>query len=383
MIDLENMSILIVDDMESMRKSIRGMLRMLHIGKLIRHAENGREGWKALNEIPVDLAIIDWNMPIMKGIELLELIRSNKQMRDMPVIMITAEAEKKIVVEAAESDIDGYLLKPLTTQSLDERIRSVIKLANDPNKSTTHFLKARDFEEQGEITLAIAEIKEALKERPNSSRILRKLGQLYAMKDNDDVAEKCFLKAVAVNSQDAISRYILSELYLKKDNLAGAVKYYDQAIAISPRNIASGVDLGNILIKRGMGTQALEIFKKVLKHSGKNLMHVEKAAECCIEAGELGYARKLLESVIEENPERYDLVFKLAALCERDGDTSIALGYYKTVDDNTQNNLNAKMRMAKIYFSLKKVYVVDDLLKQILKIDPENIEAKTMMKNNF
>ncbi len=383
MIDIENMTILIVDDMESMRKSIRGMLKMLHIGKNIRHAENGREGWKIINEIPVDLAIIDWNMPIMKGIELLELIRNNKQFRDMPVIMITAEAEKKIVVEAAESDIDGYLLKPLTTQSLDERIRSVIKLANDPAKSTAHLLKARDCEEQGDITQAIQEIKEALKERPNSSRILRKLGQLYAMKDNDDVAEKCFLKAVAVNSQDAISRYILSELYLKKDNLAAAVKYYDQAIAISPRNIGCGVDLGNILIKRGMGTQALEIFQKVLKHSGKNLVHVEKAAECCLEAGEHGYARKLLESVIEENPERYDLMYKLAALCENDGDIDQALTYYRDVDEHTEDNLEAKMHLAKIYSAMKKVYVVDDLLKQVLKIDPDNKEAKRMMRENL
>lgn len=383
MIDIENMTILIVDDMESMRKSIRGMLKMLQIGKTIRHAENGREGWKILNEIPVDLAIIDWNMPIMKGIELLELIRNDKRFRDMPVIMITAEAEKKIVVEAAESDIDGYLLKPLTTQSLDERIRSVIRLANEPAKATAHLLKARDCEEQGDITQAIQEIKEALKERPNSSRILRKLGQLYAMKDNDDVAEKCFLKAVAVNSQDAISRYILSELYLKKDNLAAAVKYYDQAIAISPRNIASGVDLGNTLMKRGMGTQALEIFQKVLMHSGKNLVHVEKAAECCLEAGEHGHARKLLESVIEANPERYDLMYKLATLCEQDGDIDQALTYYRDVDNHTEDNLEAKMRLAKIYSSMKKVYVVDDYLKQVLKIDPANLEAKKMMRENL
>ena len=383
MIDIENMTILIVDDMESMRKSIRGMLKMLHIGKTIRHAENGKEGWKILNEIPVDMAIIDWNMPIMKGIELLELIRNDKRFRDMPVIMITAEAEKKIVVEAAESDIDGYLLKPLTTQSLDERIHSVIRLANEPAKATAHLLKARECEEQGDITQAIQEIKEALKERPNSSRILRKLGQLYAMKDNDDVAEKCFLKAVAVNSQDAISRYILSELYLKKDNLAAAVKYYDQAIAISPRNIASGVDLGNTLMKRGMGTQALEIFQKVLMHSGKNLVHVEKAAECCLEAGEHGHARKLLESVIEANPERYDLMYKLATLCEQDGDIDQALTYYRDVDQHTEDNLETKMRLAKIYSAMKKVYVVDDYLKQVLRIDPDNQEAKKMMRENL
>lgn len=383
MIDIDNMTVLIVDDMESMRKSIRGMLKMLNIGKNIRHAENGREGWKIINETRVDLAIIDWNMPVMKGIELLDLIRNDKRFRDMPVIMITAEAEKKIVMEAAESDIDGYLLKPLTTKSLDDRIRSVIKLANEPAKFTVHVLKARDHEEQGNITDAIQEIKEALKERPNSSRILRKLGQLYSASGNDDIAEKCFLKALSVNSQDAMSRYILSELYLKKDNLTAAVKYYNQAIAISPLNVGNGVDLGSTLIKRGMGNQALEIFQKVLKYSGKDLVHVEKAAECCIDAGEKNYAIKLLESVVETNPERHDLLFKLATLYEEDGDIDHALTCYRSVDENTENNLDVKMRMAKIYYNMKKVYVVDDLLKQILKIDPDNKEAKQMMRENI
>jgi DNA-binding response OmpR family regulator len=383
MINIDTMSILIVDDMESMRKSIRGMLKMLHIGKTIRHAENGKEGWRVINEENIDMAIIDWNMPIMKGIELLELIRNHRQYRDMPVIMITAEAEKKIVVEAAESDIDGYLLKPLTTKSLEERIHSVIRLANEPTKCTRHMLNARNCEEQGDITQAIAEIKEALKERPNSSRILRKLGQLYAMKGNDDVAEKCWLKAVSVNSQDAISRYILSEHYLKKDNLAGALKYYEQAISISPRNISSGVELGKILLGRGMGGQAMEVFKKVLMYSGKNLIHVEKAAEYCLEAGEYGNARKLLESVIEENEERYDLMYTLATLCERDGDIEKALQYYKDVDDNSVDHIEAKLKMAKIYFEMKKTFVVDDLVKQILKIDPEHMEAKAIMKKNF
>ena len=314
MIQLDTMSILIVDDMESMRKSIRGMLKVLHIGKNVRLAENGREGWKIINETPIDLAIVDWNMPVMKGIELLDLIRSSKEYRDMPVIMITAEAEKNIVVEAAESDIDGYLLKPLTTQSLEERLLSVVKLANEPGKATLHLLKARDLEENGDIVQAIAEVKEALKERPSSSRILRKLGQLYSMKGQDDVAEKCLLKAVGVNSQDAISRYILSELFMKKEDLTSAVKFYDQAIAINPRHISRGIDMGQLLLKKGMGSDAFMIFQKVIMYSDKNFAHAEKAAESCIAAGEYGYARTLLESVIEGNPERYDLMFTMATL---------------------------------------------------------------------
>lgn len=72
MIDLNNINILIVDDMESMCKSIRAMLKILNIGNRVRIAFNGREGLNILRKEPSDLAIIDWNMPVMTGIELLD-----------------------------------------------------------------------------------------------------------------------------------------------------------------------------------------------------------------------------------------------------------------------------------------------------------------------
>ncbi len=111
MIDINTMSVLIVDDMKSMRLSIRNMFKQLHLGNNIRHAENSKEALRILNEVHIDMAVIDWNMPVMNGIELLTKIRNTKELRDMPVIMITAEAERDIVINVAESDIDAYLLK--------------------------------------------------------------------------------------------------------------------------------------------------------------------------------------------------------------------------------------------------------------------------------
>lgn len=113
-IDLENMSILVVDDMKSMRLTVRKMLRNLNIGKRLLFAEDGQKGLEVLTEANIDLAIIDWNMPVMNGTQLRSYIRNNKVLRNLPAIMLTAEAEKDIVYEAAETEIDAYLLKPLT-----------------------------------------------------------------------------------------------------------------------------------------------------------------------------------------------------------------------------------------------------------------------------
>ena len=91
MIDIENMSILVVDDMKSMRLTIRKMLQTLKLGKTLRFAENGKQGLAVLKETPCDLAIIDWNMPVMNGSKMLDRLRNDKNLRDMAVIMVTAE----------------------------------------------------------------------------------------------------------------------------------------------------------------------------------------------------------------------------------------------------------------------------------------------------
>ena len=114
-IDLKDLSILVVDDMKSMRLTLRKMLQNLNVGTKLRFAENGKEGLEVLRSTKFDLVFIDWNMPVMNGVTMLEEIRNDVLLRDISVIMITAEAERDIVSEVAETEIDGYLLKPGAT----------------------------------------------------------------------------------------------------------------------------------------------------------------------------------------------------------------------------------------------------------------------------
>ncbi|RLC06118.1 MAG: response regulator, partial [Deltaproteobacteria bacterium] len=199
MIDIENMSILVVDDMKSMRLTIRKMLKNLNLGTNLKFAENGREGLEILHNTKCDIAILDWNMPVMNGIEMLEKIRNDKAIRDLPVIMVTAESERDIVSEVAESEINAYLLKPLTLAALDGKIRAVVKRVNNPEPVTRHRLKARELEEMGDYESAIEQTRIALVHKPSASRLLRQLGLLHFKVKKNSIAEKCLLKAASVN----------------------------------------------------------------------------------------------------------------------------------------------------------------------------------------
>ncbi|MBF0378382.1 MAG: response regulator [Desulfamplus sp.] len=390
MIDINTMSVLIVDDMKSMRLSIRNMFKQLQLGSNIRHAENGKEALKMLSEVHIDMAVIDWNMPVMNGIELLTKIRNTKEIRDMPVIMITAEAERDIVLNVAETDIDAYLLKPLTMKSLEEKVKIVIYSANNPDKATIHLRNARTFEETGDIEKAIEETRLALQERPKASRILRNLGLLYQKINNDNMTEKCLQKAVAVNREDDVSRFLLVDFYLRKNDLLNALNYYEQARVLGSQIISKGVEIGERLIEKGMSSQALDIFTRLMRISKDTVSIRDNVINICMQNGEYGYVKELLTNLVAEQPERVDLKLKAAQLYTKLNEPEKALEFYENInsiakidrDLTAEEFIDVKLKLARAYIQKKKPFIVEDYLKQILKIDPQHAIALELRRNN-
>ena len=74
-----------------------------------------------------DFVISDWNMPNMSGLDLLRAIRANDTLKDIPVLMVTAEALKENIVEAAQAGVNGYIVKPFTAKTLKEKINTIFK----------------------------------------------------------------------------------------------------------------------------------------------------------------------------------------------------------------------------------------------------------------
>ena len=369
MIDLENMSILVVDDMKSMRLTIRKMLQNLKIGKTLRVAKNGKEGLEILHNTNCDLAIIDWNMPVMNGIKMLEKIREDKVLRDLPVIMVTAEAERDIVSNVAETEIDAYLLKPLTLAALDTKIKAVVERANSPDPATRHRLKSRELEEIGDYDAAIQQIRIALVHKPAASRLLRQLGLLHFKIKKAGIAEKCLLKAASVNKQDTITRVHLADYYIKKNELEKAGAYYLEILSLSTKYEDNALDLAEKLLAKGSRQLSLEIFSKVIRRSKKQNTVREIVIKRCLANNEIEYPQTLLEQSIKENPSNYDMIYKAGLVHREAGDWEKALTYFIDVDRHVRGHVEAKFQIAKIYCMNGKILKADEYLNQILKIE--------------
>ena len=379
-LDYKKLSILVVDDMKSMRLTVRKMLKSLDIGTNLLFAENGRDGLKILNNSACDLAIIDWNMPVMNGIEMLENIRKQPALRDMPVIMVTAEAERDIVSEVAEVEVDGYLLKPLTLESLDSKIKAVVARINNPDPVTRYKKMARDLEEKGDYEAAIEQIRNALKIKPGASRLLRQMGLLHFKIQKNKIAEKCLLKAVSVNSQDTISRVYLADYYLKMDDLKKAGTYYLKVLQLSARYNDRAFDIGKKLLRHDNRSLALDIFSKVLIQSKNQNQTREHIIDICLEYNEYDFPKELLERAIKDNPSNYDMVFRAGKIFLQTGDWEKALSFFTKVDRHVRGHMDAKLEIAKIYYMNRKIYKADDMLNQILRVHPDHEEALSLRR---
>ena len=121
-----SMRILVVDDFSTMRRIVRNLLKELGYT----NADEAEDGTKALQKLKnerFDFVISDWNMPSMTGIELLRAIRGDEALKHLPVLMITADARKENFIEAAQAGANGYIVKPFTAATLDEKLQKVFK----------------------------------------------------------------------------------------------------------------------------------------------------------------------------------------------------------------------------------------------------------------
>jgi two-component system, chemotaxis family, chemotaxis protein CheY len=119
-----NMKILVVDDFQTMRRIIKNYLRQLGFNN-VEEAEDGDVALEKLNDGQFDFVITDWNMPKMTGIDLLKKIRSENNFKNIPVLIITAEAEKENVVQAAQAGVNDYIVKPFTPEVLQNKIEKI------------------------------------------------------------------------------------------------------------------------------------------------------------------------------------------------------------------------------------------------------------------
>ena len=116
---------LVVDDFSTMRRIVKNFLNDLGYNN-VQEADDGNTALPILKTGNVDFLITDWNMPGMPGLDLLKAVRANDKLKKLPVLMLTAEAKREQIVEAAQAGVSGYVIKPFTAVTLKEKIDKIL-----------------------------------------------------------------------------------------------------------------------------------------------------------------------------------------------------------------------------------------------------------------
>jgi len=120
------MNILVVDDFSTMRRIVKNLLVEIGFSN-ISEADDGKTALPILEAGGIDFLVTDWNMPGMPGIDLLKAVRADPEMASLPVLMVTAEAKREQIMEAAQAGVNGYVVKPFTADTLKQKVDKVFE----------------------------------------------------------------------------------------------------------------------------------------------------------------------------------------------------------------------------------------------------------------
>lgn len=122
----KELKFLVVDDFSTMRRIVRNLLKELGFNQV----EEAEDGIEAMNKLQIggfSFVITDWNMPNMDGLALLKAIRGDERLSALPVLMVTAEAKKENIIAAAQAGASGYVVKPFTAATLEEKLNKIFE----------------------------------------------------------------------------------------------------------------------------------------------------------------------------------------------------------------------------------------------------------------
>lgn len=122
----KNMKVLVVDDFSTMRRIVKNLLIELGFTN-IDEADDGATALPILQQGGIEFLVTDWNMPKMAGIDLLKAVRADPALEHMPVLMVTAEAQRDQIMEAAQAGVNGYVVKPFTAETLKGKIDKIFE----------------------------------------------------------------------------------------------------------------------------------------------------------------------------------------------------------------------------------------------------------------
>lgn len=371
------MTFLIVDDVDTMRRSIRTMLKLINYGRYYVEAANGRDAWQILKkgETAIDFIISDYNMPYLTGTELLNRIRQNRKLRDIPFLMITAEANMEVVAEAAEFDVDAYMTKPFVTAALEQKITELLDQAAHPSPVNLLLRCAQELDEEGKLDEALAAVMKAAALSATSSRPFREMGRLLLKKNDLKNSLTAFQKATELNRLDVTSYHCMGQIFFQMGQIDKAIDNYSRAMTISPRHAERALDFAHLLLQQDKVTEASRVVRLVFKINSNAPEMKERLTRFCAEHDLHDLTIKASREILKKDPGRANVLRYLGiALCKK-GLFNEGVQILEKAVAESEPDPALWITLAQAYLAMKMTGRAEKWAARAIRMDPDNEEA--------
>ncbi len=391
------MRVIVVDDFGSMRKIVRNVLNELGFTD-ITEAKHGKDAWEKIIEnldIPdkkIELGIVDWNMPVMTGLQLLQKIRADEKTSDFLFVMLTAEKERDNIVAAVQSGVDEYMVKPFNAGTLQGKLQNIAKKKLAAvEKDIAEYFAAVGSDINTEDSKAgkksnIAEFKRRIHKTgeivPWSGVGNLALGKMFLRFKEFKQAEIVTRKAIALDFGHAEAHALLSKILKATGKIPESAKALRIAVTERPKSGELRQRLGDAYLHEGkyeLAIQELEASLKLLDQKNIKLLarNSNILGKAKMEKGEKNNDDDLkneavgdMENAVKIDPDFISAHYDLMVAYTKTGRTKEAQSIYKSLQSAEPKDADGWVSLGKAFlersepkkamFAFKKVDALSD-----------------------
>lgn len=368
--------ILVVEDMTSMRRTIRAMLKQIGLSNVV-EADDGDTALRVIRtQENCEFILLDWNMPRVPGIDVVREIRSTAASQDVPLLMVTAEMGRDEVMQAGEAGVNGYIVKPFVSKTLEDKIKSVLMARAAPPEHVKLLKAGESLVLQGDYEKALIFFEKA-REIRDSARVNVNIGETYEKKGDEAKARESYNAAIELNPLFIKAHLKSAALYEKQGNFDAALAAFKKTVEISPNNPGRHFAIGNLFLKKGDVVKAQEAYTIAVKQESALASEI---AEELLKSGKDDLAEHFFRPSISKLAGNINTYNRLGIALRRQGKWQEAIREYETA-------IKIDPRDAAIYFNMGKACLEGgqrerayEAFSKALTIDPGFTEAKSELE---
>lgn len=351
--------------------------------KNVEEASNGVQAMKILQDSQVELILCDIYMPKADGFDVLSYVRGRDIKNDIPIVMVSGEANRADIVKATEMGASEYILKPFKKDEFINKIDSCIKTYFAPNEQVRLLRLAEQCLSEKNAPDAFKAAKEAFTKDPGSLRARHVLSIAFAALGKPEEALKLLDQGIDLNPEYYRFHAAKANLLLKMKREGEALEAMSAELEFNPKQVKRQITMAMYQSKLGNPKAAIEHFREALKEKPKHKQALIGIAQAYFQNNDLDKSIYYLQRYRRQHPHDKKPLMAIIKYCNLANEKKKGENALKSEINNNPDRYDAYIVLALFYQTTEKQEAALETLEKLFAKDPENVEGLVLRGHIF